>query len=235
MINRPAIVTTRPVLYGEISKVIALDSKVILEESSIPANHMPPQLTYAELEKALSSGDCVEWIYYGNELAGYYWFERKPSYLYIAGIVIQRPFQGKGLSTRILHAAHQKAQDWQVSACRLAVHPVNGPALSAYFKQQYYIVSCVQDFFGPAFPNSFRCIMEKNLTLVPDENTVQTLNIACDDYHALKKATDDNWLGVGLMRSADSDNYKNCVIFKSKQNATVSVIPDKRRPSFSKE
>lgn len=213
MSNHSPIITTSPVLYSHFSRLIELDRKVMSEETSMPANQAPPVLTYAELDKSLSSGDCIEWLYYGKELAGYYWFERKPDHLYIAGIVIRKPFQGLGLSRHVLTIADKKAQEWQLSPCRLTVSPLNGPALSAYFKHQYRIIQSVPSFFGPTHPNLFRFIMEKN-PHAPQEILNEELQILCSDFTTLKKVTDEKYSGIGLIRSEKGRNDQTKIIFQ---------------------
>ena len=175
MITQSFVVTTRPVFYGEIDQLIRLDDQTNHQFSQRSKQPLPPSLTYIEISHAIST-DCLEWIFIGKELAGYYWFRKQANYLDIATIVIHEEFAEKNLHSTILIKAEKQAEEWGLTSCRLALDPQN-PALMSYFKQQYQIVSSVQDFFGPALPNIFRLIMEKNLHCQKKEFSEETKTV----------------------------------------------------------
>lgn len=205
MINQSLIVTTCPVFYGEIDQLIQLDDSHKRQRSHELRQPLPPSISYVEIAKGITT-DCLEWIYIGKHLAGYYWFRKDKDFLYIESVVIQEDFQEKELLSAILFKADQKAIEWGVEASRLAVHPLNFKELMTYFKQQYCVVSGNNDFFGPALPNTFRLIMEKRLSWQIQDFS-QEIKVACDDYNNLLQAA-TNHFGV------EFDLDKRVIIFR---------------------
>jgi len=213
-------ILTKSVTNNDLNDIIDFDNRYLINmliELEIPKEQLPSSLTINDIEQAILRGDVLEWIVIDNELAGYYWFEFKPDYLYIAGLAIKPNFQGMGLLQRILRSAEEKADEHQLKSCRLLVIPLNGRAVNAYLKYGYKIITCnLASYFGPQYPHSYRFTMEKNLSF--QENTgiaIDSREIICTDYELIKNLTDQGYVGVELIRSSNQHNKENKILFKT--------------------
>jgi len=209
---------TKSVSKNDLKGIIDFDNRYLINtliELDIPKEQLPPSLTINDLEQAILRGDVLKWLLIDNDLAGYYWFEFKPDYLYIAGLAIKPDFQGIGLIQQILCSADEEAKEHQLKSCRLLVIPLNGRAINAYLKYGYKIITCnLASYFGPQYPNSYRFIMEKHLFIKELDTAMDSREIICTDYELMKKLTDQGYVGVQLIRSPSQNNNKNKIIFK---------------------
>lgn len=175
--------------------------------------HSVLSLTLVELGKALQNKDILAWIFYNDELAGYFWFEQKPDCIYIASLVIKQSFHGAGLCQYILNLAEEKAKEHHLILCRLKVIPLNGCAVNAYFKQRYRIIEFIPGLSGYNNPDDFRFLMEKNisknLTTIISSDRVA---ISCGDHDKLKNAIDQGYIGINFARG--KNNFDNKIWFE---------------------
>lgn len=210
------MITYQAIKIDEISALIDFDNLYLrdaLAKMGIPMQQLPPSLLVDEVKTALDRNDDIQWIMVDKKLAGYVWFQKKLDCIDISGVALHPDFQGMGLLPQILDAAEQKAHNARLSLCKLAVIPLNGRAIRAYLKHGYKITQCVEGFFGPEHPESFRFIMEKNLSENKNENFSEGYEIICSDYQGLKKATDNSYIGIRIIRSENSANAENKISF----------------------
>ena len=211
-------IKTEPITYNDFVKLIEFDNIHyinMMKKLGIPDQQLAPPLSLIELDDAYRRKDILEWIYSDGDFAGYFWFEKKLDGLYIAAIAILQNFHGRGLGQYILNLAESKAKENHLCLCRLSVIPLNGRALNAYFKQGYKITACAPAFFGAQYPDTFRLIMEKNLSASEAEKVVtDSVVISCSDYERLKNATDDGYVGVRLIRAENNNNFENKIYFE---------------------
>lgn len=114
LINKMTLITTRHVCEDELSELIIFDNRyfqtIMIEEMNIPPDEVPPALTYQELKESHDNGDDIEWIYFNNELAGYFWFEYKRDCLFISGLAVKENFYGVGICEYVLNLVPQRAK-----------------------------------------------------------------------------------------------------------------------------
>lgn len=210
-------ISTKSATQNDLQEIIDFDNRYLIDvfiEQKIPKEQLPPSLTIKDLENAISRDDVLEWLFVDNDLAGYYWFERKPDHLYIAGLALKPQFQGKGLVQWILHAAEAKAKEQQLSSCRLLAIPLNGRAVNAYLKYGYKIIDCkFAPFFGPQYKSSYRFIMEKEL-LKKNAIFTNSREVVCTDYKLMRNLTEEGYVGVGLIRAENHDDQYNNIVFQ---------------------
>ncbi len=211
-------ILTKSISKNDFNDIVDFDNQYLINvfiELGIPKEQLPPSWTINELDQAILRGDVLEWIFVGNELAGYYWFELKPDHLYIAGLALKPQFRGIGLVQWILHSADAKVKEQQLNSCKLLVIPLNGRAVNAYLKYGYKIIACkFESFFGPEHPKSYRFIMEKNLLLKESEVVIDSLEIVCTDYELMRDLTEKGYVGVEIIRSYHKNDRENKIIFK---------------------
>lgn len=210
------MITYQSITTNEIPKLIHFDNIYLqgeLIKMDIPKRQLPPPFTIEEIKNALAKNDDLQWIIVDGNLAGYIWFEKREDCIYIAGVAIHPEFQGSGIIQHILNSAEQKAKNLNLPLCKLAAIPLNGRAVNAYLKYGYEITRCIEAFFGPGYPDSFRFIMEKNIVRKATQKFSDECEILCSDYKKLKDATDHSYVGIILKRSEDSKNSGNRIIF----------------------
>ncbi len=209
---------SKSVSKNELNDVIDFDNQYLmnaLTELGISKEHLPPSLTLHDLDQALSRKDALNWIFVDNNVAGYYWFELKPSHLYISGLAIKPNFQGMGLIQWILRLADEKAKEHTLNSCRLIVIPLNGRAVSAYLKDGYQIIQCaLASHFGAEYPDSYRFIMEKNLLSKEPGTATDSREVICTEYEKMKDLTDQGYVGIQLIRSPNQNDNENKIVFK---------------------
>lgn len=211
-------IRTQPVASNEHSKLIDFDNNYlinVMKEMGISDTQLPPSLEPDELEKAFLRKDTLEWIFVNDVLAGYFWFEKKIDHIYISGFAIKHGFQGIGLCQYVLNKAKKIAEINHLNFCRLAVIPLNGRAINAYLKCGYKITSCIPKYFGEDYPDSFRFIMEydlskKNMTYISTFGR----EVSCIDHEGLKNATDLRYAGVRIIRTGSNSNSDNYILFE---------------------
>ena len=211
-------IITKSVFKNDLNDIIDFDNRYLINifiELGISKEQLPPSLTLKDLNQAILRNDILNWIFVDNELAGYYWFELKPDYLYIAAIAIKPHFQGIELAQEVLCSAEEKAKENQLKSCRLLVIPLNGRAVNTYLKYRYKIIQCaLASHFGAEYPNSYRFIMEKNLILRKTDVAIDNQEVICTDYELMKNLINQGYIGTHLIRSLNQENRENKILFK---------------------
>lgn len=207
---------SKPITKNELNDMIDFDRQYLINaliEQDIPSEQLPPSLMLNDLDQAILKDDVLDWIFVDNDLAGYYWFELKQDYLYIAGIAIKPHFQGMGLMQKILLSAEETAKKHQLNSCRLLVIPLNGRAVNVYLKYGYKVIQCAfASYFGPQYPNSYRFIMERNLLVKEPGVAIDVRETVCTDYELMNDLTDQGYIGIQLIRG--QNNNENKIVFK---------------------
>lgn len=208
--------TTCPIVKSEFPSLIAFDEihlRQPMSEIGVPTAQVAPPLTSQELEAAYNRKDILEWILVDNNLAGYFWFEKKSDAFYISGVAIKKEFQGQGIVQNILQRADKLARENYFSKCSLSVHPLNGPAMNVYLKHGYRVMNTHSSVFGFQYPEIFRLILEKELTPANPINFDYLLDVSCNDLEGLKNALNQGYIGIDFIRADKKKCPQNKIRF----------------------
>lgn len=211
-----SLIETKDINVNEIDELINYDEihlQNVMKEGGLANDELAPPLTRDEIFNALHRRDYLKWIFFEDQLAGYFWFEIKPDSFYVNAIAIDRIFQGKGIAQYILNLVDSLSKKHLLNS-RLSVSPKNGRALNIYLKSGYKIVDAVSSLFGPEFPATFRVIMEKNQTKSETIGKIKDeINVACDNYETIKEILSLGYQGIQLIIPQDKDYSKNLIHF----------------------
>lgn len=211
-------IKSRPVELHELPDLIEFDRLHlvdVMKSLGIAESKCPPVLEYAEVAAAYHRGDIFLWLLVDENLAGYMWRVKQPDCLFSAGAVIKKEFYGLGLSRHIIDLTEKIAKEAGLTASRIAVIPENGRAVNAFMKQGYRITAYTSAYFGLQYPDTFRCIMQKNFSENSDkEIVIDSREILCSDKKGLKQTIDSGYIGTYFIRSADKDSSKSKIRFQ---------------------
>ncbi|MCC2624131.1 MAG: hypothetical protein K0R14_4 [Burkholderiales bacterium] len=218
------IFTVRAMTYQDIDDLIIFDKIYLIDrmrQIGIKSAKCSSVLSRKELLAALNRNDFLYWLYADNALAGYMWRIKQGNCLFGAGAAIKPEFYGKGLSYFIIDFTEALAKKLGLNICKLMVMPENGRVISAYMKHGYTIVNCISACNGPAFPETFRCILEKNIESNNfDRIILDRQEVLCADEPRLKMLTDKSYVGVEFIKN-DEDFTKNkivCLLLEKNNN-----------------
>ena len=155
------------------------------------------------------------WLLVDDNLAGYLWRVKQPDCLFSAGAAIKKEFYGLGLSRYIIDLTEKIAKEAGLTVSRIAVIPENGRAVNAFMKHGYQITAYTSAYFGSQYPDTFRCLMQKNFSENRDKKIVtDSCEILCSDKKGIKQMIDSGYIGTSLIRSVDKDSSKNKIRFQ---------------------
>lgn len=212
------VIKSRPIEFHELPDLIEFDRLHlvdVMKNLGIAESKCPPALEYNEIATAHHRGDILLWLLVDNQLVGYLWRIKQPDCLFSAGAAIKKEFYGLGLSRYIIELTEQIAKEAGLAVSRIAVIPENGRAVNAFMKHGYQITAYTSAYFGSQYPNTFRCIMQKNFC----ENTnkeivIDSCEVFCSDEKNIKKMIDAGYIGTYLIRSTDKNLSHNKIKFK---------------------
>jgi hypothetical protein len=212
------VIKSRLIEFHELSDLIEFDKLYlvdVMKNLGIAEPKCPPVLEYAEVTAAYHRGDILLWLLVDDNLAGYMWRIKQPDCLFSAGAAIKKEFYGLELSRYIIELTEKIAKESGLTMSRIAVIPENGRAVNAFMKQGYQITGYTLAYFGSKYPETFRCIMQKNFSENTNKKTViDSCEILCSDEKSLKQIIDAGYTGTSLIRSADKDSSKNKIQFQ---------------------
>lgn len=208
----------RPLQIDELDRLIEFD-KInlcdIMREIGVPENKCTPSITQAELLAAMDRGDILSWIFVDDQLAGYIWGEKQADCLFGAGAALMKEFYGLGLIDYLIVNGEKLARELSLSICRLAVVPMNGRVINAHLRHGYQVVGYVDAFWGPDRPDTFRCIMEKNLDRSEVRKEVlDRCETRCTDEDKLRELFDKGYVGVGYHRASNGNAAENKILLE---------------------
>lgn len=201
------IIETQTITPSDFSYLIEFDRIHlinVMKELGVKTSRCPPVLTNDELLFAYNKKDILLWLLVNKEIAGYIWREKRPNCLFGMGAAIKKEFYGLGLSQYFINLTEQIAREHSLQYCQLAVIPQNGRVITAYMKHGYKIVKTVSAYIGPKYPDTFRCIMEKNLS--ETLSNVKILNrcaVSVFDDEQLTQLTKDSYIGTCFIKEAN--------------------------------
>ncbi len=212
------VIKSRPIEFHELSDLIEFD-KIhlvdVMKNLGIAKSKCPPMLEYAEIAAAYHRGDILLWLLVDEHLAGYLWRIKQPDCLFSAGAAIKKEFYGLGLSRYIIDLTEKIAKKAGLTVSRVAVIPENGRAVNAFMKRGYQITAYTSAYFGSQYPNTFRCLMQKNFSENMDKKIVtDSCEVLCSDEKSIKQMIDAGYIGTSLIRSVDKDSSKNKIQFQ---------------------
>lgn len=212
------IITSRPIEFNELENLIEFDKLHLVDvmhNLGIAQSKCPPILEYTEASDAYHRGDILLWLLADGNLAGYMWRTKQPDCLFSAGAAIKKEYYGLGISRYIIDLTEKIAKDSGLFVSRTAVIPENGRAVNAFMKNGYQINAYVSSYSGQNYPDTFRCIMQKNFTDNNDKKIViDSCRILCADEQNLKQIIDLGYIGTSFIRMRDNDSSKNIILFK---------------------
>lgn len=212
------IITSRPIKLQELHDLIEFDRLYLVEKMEnlgIAKSKCPPILEYTDLMTAHHRKDILLWLLVDKNLAGYIWRIKKSTHLFNAGAAIKPEFYGSSLSHYFLNLTDEIAKEVGLPIIRTTVIPENGRAVSAYMKHGYSIIDCLSAYAGPQYPDTFRCLMEKNLIETTVAKTsIDSCEVFCTDEKNLKMMTDSGYVGTGFIKESEIDFAKNKIIFQ---------------------
>lgn len=220
------IIKTRPVEFHELPELIEFDKLHLVDviRNLGIAESKCPALEYDEIVTAYHRGDIFLWLLIDENLAGYMWRIKQPDCLFSAGAAIKKEFYGLGLSQYIVDLTEKIAKASGLALSRVAVIPENGRAVNAFMKNGYQITAYVLSYFGPRYPNTFRCIMQKNFSENKDNKIViDSCEVLCTNETAIKQIIDAGYIGTRFIRSIDKDPSKNKIFFEKFSNLDFSA------------
>ena len=100
--------------------------------------------TKDEFAHAFRTVGEVRGIYEGEDLAGFYWIEKRQEVLHLHALILKRPSQGRGIGTRVLETLATKFRV-TVTAIELSVHVSNTRARTMYERNGFAIVKTLKD------------------------------------------------------------------------------------------
>ncbi|CDZ77251.1 hypothetical protein BN59_01533 [Legionella massiliensis] len=176
----------------------------VMSELGIEASRCPPVLTNDELLSAYNKQDILLWLLVNKEIVGYLWREKRPNCLFGMGAAIKKEFYGLGLSEYFIKLTEQIAKEHALQYCQLAVIPQNGRVISTYMKHGYKIVKTVPAYLGAEYPDTFRCIMEKNLSETTSNlKTVNRCTVSALDDEQLTQLTNNGYVGTCFIKGTN--------------------------------
>jgi len=213
----PTKIKTRQIKLSELYDLIDFDKIYLLDvmkKIGVKESKCAPLLTHDEILLAYNRKDILLWIFVNDNLAGYMWREKRSDCLFGAGIAIKPEYYGSGLSNYIINLTEKIAKESNLTTCRLAVIPINYRVVGAYMKHGYRIVECISAYAGSKYPDTFRCIMEKKLQKINNENILDRCEVLCSDEYKLQEMTDRGYVGVGLIRKNNENLTDNKIVFE---------------------
>jgi ribosomal protein S18 acetylase RimI-like enzyme len=102
------------------------------------------QMSWDEFARLFRTVGQVYGVYDDERLAGFCWIEPRERILHLHGLILQTPFQGKGIGTRILEMLETEYAG-QVDALELGVHASNARAKALYERVGFETVKTMED------------------------------------------------------------------------------------------
>ena len=155
--------TKKPLTFKDFQTEKGLRKILVVDELNINPEDELPTWTKDKFNYYINKGETPIGIFDGDNLAAFYIFRLEKTHLYLTILRVLPNYQRKGLGTYILNELAKEALAFPLPKCRLSVEPRNEVALQFYLKNGYYITEYRQNYFGPAYPNIHRFMLEKQL------------------------------------------------------------------------
>ncbi len=102
------------------------------------------KITWEELRYLFRTVGEVWGIYFDDELAGFYWIEKRQNVLHLHALVLKKEFRRKGIGTWVLNMLEDKYRE-SIDAIELGVHKSNEVGISLYRSLGYRTVKVIED------------------------------------------------------------------------------------------
>ena len=102
------------------------------------------QMTWHEFETLFRTVGRVYGIYEGEKPAGFYWIEERDPLLHLHGLILRRPFRGRGIGTTVLKMLEDRYRG-EMDAIELGVHRNNVRAHALYQRLGYETVKVLDE------------------------------------------------------------------------------------------